>query len=43
MTGRGWYEFKGDADETIIERDRQLASLFDWLREANSVERLNIR
>lgn len=43
MTGRGWYEFKGDADETIIERDRQLASLFDWLREANSVERLNVR
>jgi 3-hydroxybutyryl-CoA dehydrogenase len=43
MTGRGWYAFEGDRDETIMERDRQLTALFDWLREANAVDRLKVR
>jgi len=43
MTGRGWYEFAGDRDATVIERDRQLSALLDWLREANAVERLRVR
>lgn len=43
MTGRGWYAFEGGRDETIMERDRQLTALFDWLREANAVDRLKVR
>ena len=43
MTGRGWYAFEGDRNETIMERDRQLTALFDWLREANAVDRLKVR
>lgn len=43
MTGQGWYAFEGDRDETIMERDRQLASLFEWLRETDAVGRLNVK
>ncbi|MBO9421627.1 putative 3-hydroxybutyryl-CoA dehydrogenase [Labrenzia sp. THAF191b] len=42
MTGQGWYAFEGDRSETIMERDRQLTALFDWLREANAVDRLKV-
>lgn len=43
MTGQGWYTFEGDQNRTIVERDRQLISLLEWLREADAVSRLNVR
>ncbi|ATG48543.1 hypothetical protein CEW89_13815 [Celeribacter ethanolicus] len=42
-TGQGWYRFEDDVDQVTEERDRQLRALLDWLREADPVERLNVR
>lgn len=43
MSGKGWYEFQGNEGETIIERDRQLSALLDWLRDADAVARLKVK
>ncbi|WP_113487985.1 3-hydroxyacyl-CoA dehydrogenase NAD-binding domain-containing protein [Rhizobium sp. P007] len=43
MTGKGWYAFEGDRNETIMERDRQLTALLRWLREADAANRLKVR
>lgn len=43
MTGQGWYTFERSNDETVEERDRQLADLLDWLRDRDAVNRLKVR
>jgi len=42
MSGQGWYKFTGDQSATIIERDRQLAALIDWLKQSDSVDRIQV-
>lgn len=43
IAGQGWYTFENDQEETIIERDRQLHALLNWLHEADSVKRLKVK
>lgn len=43
VTGRGWYTFEGEQNQTVVERDRQLSALFEWLREADAVNRLKVK
>ena len=43
ITGRGWYTFAGTSESVVETRDQQLSALLAWLKEANTVEALNVR
>ncbi|WP_175474791.1 3-hydroxyacyl-CoA dehydrogenase family protein [Celeribacter indicus] len=43
VTGQGWYTFDAPAGQVVEERDRQLRTLLDWLRDADPVGHLNVR
>lgn len=43
ITGQGWYTFEQSNNETVLERDRQLADLLEWLRASDPVTRLKVR